>query len=307
MASRSKTNYTGSGDNQVRLDTVIIINCVLNAPLLLISITGNLLVLVSILRTPSLRSPSIALLCSLAASDFLVGTIVQPLYIASELLTNSSLKQATDAMAFALCGVSLLTMTTISVDRFLALHYHMRYPNLMTTNRAVYASAALWFITFLLGFLTVRNVKAYQFSVLIIIAICVLVSTVCYLQIYGIVRKHQSQIHVQQQAVGTNTTGNHQIRDNLNVQRSAKSAKNTFMYYIMMILCYTPLFIAMTILFFFPNHWTVAWNLTDTATFMNSSMNPFLYCWRLRELRTAIIKTARKMLCKTETGENLPN
>ena len=73
MANVSKTNYTGSGDNhEVRLETVIIINCVLNAPLLLISIMGNLLVFVSILRTPSLRSPSITLLCSLAASHFYI-------------------------------------------------------------------------------------------------------------------------------------------------------------------------------------------------------------------------------------------
>ena len=158
MANVSKTNYTGSGDNhKVRLETVIIINCVLNAPLLLISIMGNLLVFVSILRTPSLRWPSITLLCSLAASDFLVGIIVQPLYIASELIKNSSLKQAMDAMAFALCGVSLLAMTAIRVDRFVALHYHMWYPNLMTIHRALYTQAILWFISFLLGCLTFWN------------------------------------------------------------------------------------------------------------------------------------------------------
>ena len=303
MANVSETNYTGSGENQIRLDTVIIINCVLNAPSLLISVMGNLLVFVSILRTPSLRSPSITLLCSLAASDFLVGIIVQPLYIASELIKNSSLKQTMDAMAFALCGVSLLTMTTISLDRFLALHYHMRYPNLMTTNRAAYASATLWFTSFFLGFLTVWKMKAYHFTVLIIIAICVLVSTVCYIQIYGIVRQHQSHIHVQQQAVETNTTGNHQIRDNLNVNRSAKSAKNTFIYYVVMILCYTPVFISMSILVMSHDLWTNAWTLAETAALMNSSINPFLYCWRLRELRRAVLNTVRQMLCK-KTEEN---
>ena len=42
-------------------------------------------------------------------------------------------------MGFILCGVSLLTMTTISVDRFAALHYHMRYVTIVTTPRVVYA------------------------------------------------------------------------------------------------------------------------------------------------------------------------
>ena len=199
-------------------------------------------------------------------------------------------------------------MTMISVDRFLALHYHMRYPNLMTANRAVYASATLWFVSFLFGFLTVWNTKAYFFSVLIIIAICVLVSTVCYIQIYGNVRQHQLQIRVQQQAVETITARNNQIRphhtgNNLKVQRSAKSAKNTFIYYVVLIICYIPVFISMSILAISHNLWTNAWSLAETAALMNSSINPFLYCWRRRELRNAVLNTVRQMLCK-QTEEN---
>jgi len=303
MTIVSETNYSSSGGNPVRRETIIIINCALNAPLMLISIMGNLLVLVSILRTPSLRSPSITLLCSLAVSDFLVAIVVQPLYIASELIKNRSLRQAMDTMAFALCGVSLLTMTTVSVDRFLALHYHMRYPNLITAHRAMSTSAMLWFISFLLGLLAVWNMKAYCFSALFVIAICVLVSTVCYIQIYGIVKQHQIQIHLQQQVVKTTTTGNdqigkNQIGKNLRVQRTAKSAKNTFIYYVVMILCYTPVFISLSILSVSRDLWGNAWTFAETAALMNSSINPFLYCWRLRELRKAVLNTVRQMLCK---------
>ena len=73
-------------DNSSSLETVVVINCILNAPLMLTSITGNALVLAAILRTPSLRSvPSTVFLCSLAIIDFLVGLVVQPVYIASKL------------------------------------------------------------------------------------------------------------------------------------------------------------------------------------------------------------------------------
>ena len=34
-----------------------------------------------------------------------------------------------------LCVVSLMTITAITVDRFLALHYHMRYATLVTESR----------------------------------------------------------------------------------------------------------------------------------------------------------------------------
>ncbi|XP_078345761.1 melanocyte-stimulating hormone receptor-like [Oculina patagonica] len=277
--------------NNSRPDTIVIINCALNVPLMLISIIGNTLVLAVLLRTPSLRSPSIVFLCSLAVSDLLVGLIVQPVYIA-RVFTADSLFKISDTVAFAACGVSLLTMAAISVDRFLALHYHMRYPNVMTTYRAMYISAILWLVSFLLSFLPFWNMNVYYFVVAFCIVVCLLLSSICYIRIYRIVRQHQLQIHVQQLVVGRLNTENSQ-----NMQRSTKSAKNTFIYYTVMILCYTPVFIAMSIIVISPHHWTKAWDFTDTVAFMNSSINQFLYCWCLRELRTAVSKTV-KMFCK---------
>lgn len=294
MANKSKTNFLNLSDIENEnsgLETVVIVNCALNAPLIIVAIIGNLLVLVSILRAYSLFSPSITLLCSLAMSDLLVGLVLQPLYIANSLTGNSPLKQALNTTVFAVCGVSLLTMAVISVDRFLALHYHMRYPNLMTRHRAIYTTVTLWIFVFMLSFLNFWTINACYLTSAASILICLLVSTVCYIKIYCIVKQHQLQIHTRQKAVETNTTDINQT-----MLRSTKNAKNTFIYYIVMILCYTPVFVAMAILFISPSHWNKGWILADTVVFMNSSINPFLYCWRLRELRTAVVKTVRQML-----------
>lgn len=294
MANKSKTNFLNLSDIENEnsgLETVVIVNCALNAPLIIVAIIGNLLVLVSILRAYSLFSPSITLLCSLAMSDLLVGLVLQPLYIANALTGNSPLKQALNTTVFAVCGVSLLTMAVISVDRFLALHYHMRYPNLMTRHRAIYTTVTLWIFVFMLSFLNFWTINACYLTSAASILICLLVSTVCYIKIYCIVKQHQLQIHTRQKAVETNTTDINQT-----MLRSTKNAKNTFIYYIVMILCYTPVFVAMAILFISPSHWNKGWILADTVVFMNSSINPFLYCWRLRELRTAVVKTVRQML-----------
>lgn len=155
----------------------------------------------------------------------------------------------------------------------------------------------LWLLNFLVSFFAFWKIAAYYFVIAVSIPIYLLLSTACYVRIYRIVRRHQLQILAQRHAMGS-------LNNESSMQRSAKSAKNTFIYYVVMILCYTPLFISMTILFFFHNRWTVDWILTDTAAFMNSAINPFLYCWRLRELRRPAIKTARKILCKTPV-ENL--
>ena len=103
---------------------------------MIISILGNALVLAAIIRTPSIRStPHMIMLCSLAVSDFLVGLIAQPVYIAKEVTKEELLNNLVVTVAFSVCVVSVLTMTTLSVDRFLALHYHMRYATLVTESR----------------------------------------------------------------------------------------------------------------------------------------------------------------------------
>ena len=291
-------NYTcdlGNNDNCTSLPkTIVIVNCVINAPLMLISIIGNALVLAAVMRTPSLRSPSTIFLCSLTASDLLVGIVVQPVYIVSELKPESPLLQHAYNMLFLLCcGVSLGTMAAISVDRYLVLHYHMRYPNLMSEKRALCTSGALWSMCLLLTCLYFMSRNIYLLTTVVGIAMCISVTTFSYVSICQIVREHQLQIHVQQQAVKSLNAEHH-----LNMVQSKKSAINTFIYYVCMMLCYSPVFISMLILVIFPKRPKNAWIFADTVLFMNSFINPFLYCWRLHELRTAVLKTLRKLLSR---------
>ena len=299
--NESNSDNMGKMDNISNFETIVVINCILNVPLMLTSITGNALVLAAILRTSSLRSvPSIILLCSLASTDLLLGLVGQPFYIASELYhsTDGPLSKVVYLISVSLCGVSLATMTAISVDRLLALHYHMTYPNLMTTKRAMYASASLWFPSVLLACLRV----AWGTEVIFIfegvfITICFVLSSASYIKIYFIVRHHQIQIHVHQQAVNSfNISLN--IPDSSNMIISKKRALKTFIYFISMIWCYLP-YLSYSLL---RNTSVIGyeekWTFTETVVFLNSSVNPFLYCWCNREIRTSAVKVVRKMMCK---------
>ena len=86
----NNTNFSnqGSGNHNFLAKPFVIVNCALNAPLMLVSILGNALVLAAIMRTPSIRSPSMIMLGSLAVADLLVGLIAQPLFIVDELITK---------------------------------------------------------------------------------------------------------------------------------------------------------------------------------------------------------------------------
>ena len=296
MTSKFETNYSSNTEANPKsgFETVVIANCILNTPLMLLSIIGNALVLVAILRTPSIRSPSVIFLCNLAVSDLLVGLVVQPVYVAAEIArTVRALSQAAETVGFAGCGVSLATMTAITVDRFLALHYHLQYPNLMTTSRAICTIITIRCIITLFSFSILWSPSIYYFLAAFCNTICLLICLVCFIKIHRIVRRHQLQIHVQQQAVDnlTDTNNNH-------IRQSTRSAKSIFIYFLVMILCYTPLFFVHIISAINISNSIILWTFPITAAFMNSSINPFLYCWRIPELRTAVFKTARLLSCR---------
>ena len=66
-----------------------------------------------------------------------------------------------------------------------------------------------------------------------------------------------------------------------------------------MVICYMPLYILLTLHATHQSYklWKNEWNFATTLVLMNSSINPFLYCWRIGELRRAVVRTAKEMLC----------
>ena len=201
-------HHTENEEDNSTPETIIIINCVLNAPLMLISILGNALVLAAIIRTPSIRStPNMIMLCSLAVSDFLVCLVAQPIFIAEQLTKNRYLRHASAVMGYSLCGVSFLTITAITVDRFLALHYHMRYTTLVTEFRVKYTSINIWLVSFIMSCFRIWD-KSVHSLITGIIAICLLICTFSYVRIYRVVRRHQLHINAQQHAAQSSDAGN---------------------------------------------------------------------------------------------------
>jgi len=134
----------------------------------------------------------------------------------------------------------------------------------------------------------------------LVVGICLCLSVFVHLKIYRVVRRHQQQIHTQREAV--------QARDGFNVTRFKRTAANACLIHCFLLLCYTPLFITLLLT---SNEdkidsasWkkadsAIAWKLTSTMVFMNSAVNPFIYFWRLREMRIAITKTLEAFICRS--------
>ena len=233
------------------------------------------------------------MLCSLAVSGFLVGLIAQPTSVAEQLTGDHYVGEVSGIIGPFLCVVSLMTVTAFTVDRFLALHYHMRYASLVTESRVRYTLTFIWLINFLLSGLSLLYPRVHSFVVATVTIICLLICMASYIRIYCFIRRHQLQIHAQRQAVQSADTGN-----SLNITRLKRSAMNTFVFFIVLIICYFPVCVLVTLTELSIKDRASLLEFAITAVYMNSSINPFLYCWRLSELHTAVVKTARQMLCK---------
>lgn len=270
---------------------VVVIACVINAPLIVVSIISNALVLAAIRRAPSLRrEPSTVFLASLAASDFIIGLLVQPLVLA-DLLHHGQpgISHARKTFPTLVGCVSICTMALVSVDGFLMLHYHMRYPEVMTFQRAIFTAGSVW-----VGFGLLSGLSFWKFTVYFLIAavaflISILISIFCYANIYRIIRQHQSQISIVQQAVESI----HSEGDR-NMAKARIKTKNIFIFHVLRVLGYFPVLIYMIMLSTSQEPPKV-WILAETMAYLNSALNPFLFCWRIKELREAVFKITKKI------------
>ena len=110
---------------------------VVNLILSLTAILGNFLILVALRKESSLHPPSKLLYSCLATTDLLVGFVSQPLHAIYWISVANEhwnlCRYARDAAyltSYTLCGVSLGTMTAITVDRLIALLLGLRYKQL---------------------------------------------------------------------------------------------------------------------------------------------------------------------------------
>ena len=152
-------------------------------------------------------------------------------------------------------------------------------------------AAIIWLFSSTSMALFFWNKRLHRTFVGFIVVICFMVSTFSYVGIYYIVRKHQRQIHIQKNIVeGFRSWNKHPAFEE-------KCCEHILVLYRSYSVLF-PIFVFITLTGVFGQKWKVLWSFSATVVFMNSSVNPFLHCCRIRELRTAVLNTLRKMLCR---------
>ena len=276
----------------------LVLNCVVNSFLSYATVMLNIVLIFALRRTSSLPKTLKALILSVAVSDIGVGLLVQPLYIARLLMEikntnhhwNETYKDVDRTIGRTLGYVSFFGVTTISVDRFLAIHLHLKHQDLLTyqeivTYKRVVATVILsWLLGASLALTEVLSSEHVSSLVGVsVVLVCLFTMGLIYFKISTVVRRHTVQVHAQPaHAVAPNE------ENRSNFERLRKTAVGTFYVYLLFLACYLP--IAIVILTGRKRnkkrrHLMI---YAHTLLYLSSSLVPLVYCWKFRHIRCAV-------------------
>ena len=289
-------NYTRSPGS---VDGLHVFLAALNIMLSITASLSNAVMLIALHKVTSIHPPTKLLFRCLAVTDLCVGLISQPLraLIILDIIWNG-IFYIFNASSIVLTAVSILTSTAISVDRLLALMMGLRYRHVVTLRRVRALIIFVWILSCALAVgiqFWVYNLHPITFNVLmVLIILCVLTSIISYTKIYLRLRHYQTQLqeNLQQQGQPPNRG-----EIPLNMARYKKTVSSIAWVQLALLGCYLPFSVYHILWFHDILHLGIALDVTFSVLFLNSSLNPILYCWKIKDVRQAVKDTIKFNCC----------
>ena len=268
---------------------------------------GNILILIALRKVTSIHPPTKLLFQYLAITDLGVGLISQPLMAAVMLLVdnidikilNIMFAHLSSSLSITFCGVSVFASTALSVDRLLALFLGLRYRHVVTLKRIRAVLACCWLTALLTVLVWYLRENAAMSMIMISLTLYLIISLFSYTKIVIRLRQHQSSVRDNVQQGQANTGGMP-----LNLERYKRTVVSVALVQLALVICYFPFNIFLTFVHLKGIHPRLYFilNFTATLVFLNSSLNPFLYCWRIKEIRQAVKATIRRFCACLSQG-----
>ena len=288
---------------EVYSETISIL--VLTTFLCITAFLGNTLILAALRKETSLHPPSKLMYCNLAITDLFVSIFSEPSLVAYWI---SVINKRWDMCAYAvfthlitgyvLSSVSLSTMALISVDRLLALLLQLRYKQVVTLKKVRIAVVVTWVFAIVgaLSFLLSPLIhKWWSFST---VSVYLLTPAYCYTNIFVRLRHRQRQIKAQDNV----SQGQLSHPVSMDTTRYKKAVYITLWLQVALIVCYLPYGLAEALTK--RQEWMPLWlyrfrEIGKTLVLANSSLNPLLYSWKIREVRQCVKDTIRPLFCSS--------
>ena len=277
---------------------------VVNISMSIAAFLGNTLILVALKKESSLHPPSKLLYRNLAITDLCVGMIAEPVYVAyfmSVLSDKWDICFYANLLSFftgyVFSAVSLFTLAVISVDRLLALLLGLRYRQVVTLKRTLVTLIVGWILSIVVLLTYLWDPIVTSWCVKVALSVCLVTSFVCYVKIFLILRHNQIQVldHFPQRQQNQPVP--------VNIARYRKAVSAALWVQMTLVVSYLPILITETLKAHdqrgMPLSLYLARESTRTLVLLNSSLNPLLYCWKIREVRQAVQDTMRELLCSS--------
>jgi len=306
-------NCTGYG-NSTRIQNhygcslpegLVVFLATLNIFLSITASLGNALILIALRKVSSVHPPTKLLFRCLAITDLCVGLITQPLHVTYLLIPITKVNLSNlfyvdavmNASGFLLCGVSISTATALSVDRLLALLLGLRYRHVVTLKRVFVVIIYFWVSSVSFVFVYIFwNYDVTLFEAAVLSIPCIVISMCSYAKIFLALRQNQAQVRE-----------GHQSQPNrggipFNIARYKKTVSSIAWVQLALAVCYVPFIICVITIRI--SGWSglsadVVWECAFTLLYLNSSLNPILYCWRIQEIRQKTKGTIRQLCCSS--------
>lgn len=286
-----------------------IVGLILMVSIMIFGVLGNSLVCVSVIKYFFLRKLSNYLVFSLAVADILVGVTVLPFDVVYWIqFPRWSLGgyacNLWNSLFFLCLTASIFNLLAISGDRFVAVVFPLKYPDLMTITTTKGVVIAVWSYSTIIGVLLFAflvppsgefytfelDTSFYSFLLLGNVLFPFGLMMILYLKIYIIARKHARKI------AGVSQTST-QARLSAVLSRELRVARTLGIVVCCFVLCWLPFLVINVKIVVDAGVESCDMEIIDTAVcwlaYLNCTLNPVLYAAVSPDFRRAF----RGILC----------
>ena len=281
----------------------------------LATVIGNAVVLWLFYKNESLRTISNWFLASMCVADFLVGLVIDPVWIAIRLFTQPQrthiLKQVINLLWIHSTAATVFNLCCVSVDRFIAIRFPFRYQDIITKQRCYAVIVMVWLISLFLPFSRIlvdsrANIEKLWFSLTFIVFVLPLtVVSLCYFWIFKAARKQAREIRRESHP------NFHENNTQQNTQ-NYKAIKTIGFVLGVFILSWMPSIVVSVVDYvtatdkcFDHRLAYVVWPWIEAIAFTSSAINPWIYCFRNGEFRNSLRLNCRRCpwLCPKDPSD----
>lgn len=283
---------------------LVFLNCLSSGA----ALTGNTIVLTVISQLKT-RSVSIYIIASLSVADLLVGLVMNPILVAKILLSvwqgDHWLSITADFTWIQMTAATSLSLCAVSYDRYVAINSVFHYQKFLSKKRALLLINFIWIFSFLLASLRLF-VKPQHLSKLWLAATAITVFLplvfigYCYCHIYKAARNQRMKI-------ARNELSRKQKKA---AMRNKKAALTVAIVIGLFVLLWIPTLIASIVELFMSDSCGArkkidfAWFWVAFLSFVSSAVNPWIYAFRIHELRCFLKRRFGQTRCKGNKSSN---